>query len=107
MVTRALTYRPGEHGREKGVDVALAVDFVTAAVEGAYDIGVIASGDTDLLPAVEYGRRKKIAVETVAWYHDPPRGLTLPDGSVWCHRLTKPYYNQVADPTDYSVPTAK
>jgi hypothetical protein len=38
---------------EKGIDVALAIDFVTMAVRGEYDVGVIMSTDTDLKPALE------------------------------------------------------
>ncbi len=39
--------------REKGVDVMLAIYFVGAAIEAHADTLIIASRDTDLLPAVE------------------------------------------------------
>ena len=52
--------------REKGVDVMLAIYFVRAAIEAHADTLIIASRDTDLLPAVEmavdFG---KVQVETV------------------------------------------
>jgi len=39
-------------GREKGVDVRLALDLVRLAVEGEYDVAVIISTDTDLDEAI-------------------------------------------------------
>ena len=47
VVSRPLRYTYGQRPREKGVDVALAVDFVGMGVDGDYDIGVLASADTD------------------------------------------------------------
>jgi len=43
---------PGEKPREKGIDVALAIDFVAMAVRGEYDVGILMSTDTDLKPAL-------------------------------------------------------
>ena len=60
MITRALRYPPdwsAALAQEKGVDVALAVDFVKLAIEGEYDVGVMMSTDNDLLPALEVVRR--------------------------------------------------
>lgn len=54
--TRPLRYPPDyprEKAREKGVDVMLAVDFVSGALAGRFDVGVIMSTDTDLYPALE------------------------------------------------------
>ena len=56
VVRRPLRYPrgwPQLPAQEKGIDVALAVDFVRLAIEGAYDVGIVFSGDTDLLPAME------------------------------------------------------
>ncbi|MEI6448485.1 MAG: NYN domain-containing protein [Actinomycetes bacterium] len=50
VFTRPLRYPPGwpcVPAEEKGIDVALAVDFVTMASSGAYDVGVLMSTDTD------------------------------------------------------------
>lgn len=44
---------PAVPAQQKGVDVELAVDVVRLAIENAYDVGVIVSTDTDLLPALE------------------------------------------------------
>jgi uncharacterized LabA/DUF88 family protein len=56
VIARALRYPAGwpeTKPQQKGVDVALAIDFVTMAIDGQYDVGVIASTDTDLKPALE------------------------------------------------------
>lgn len=49
---------PTDKAEEKGIDVALAIDFVAMAVEDKYDVGVIASCDTDLRPALEFVHRR-------------------------------------------------
>ncbi len=56
MHNRPLRYPyrwPDVPAREKGVDVMLAIYFVGAAIEAHADTLIIASRDTDLLPAVE------------------------------------------------------
>ena len=40
VIERELRYLQGRP-QEKGIDVALAVDFVRLALEGAYDVGVV------------------------------------------------------------------
>jgi uncharacterized LabA/DUF88 family protein len=60
--------------REKGVDVMLAVDLVRLAMEGAYDVAILLSGDGDLVPAVETvrqvcGRRVEVAIPPVDAFH--------------------------------------
>ena len=45
---------PTDPAQEKGIDVALAIDFVRLAITGAYDVGVMMSTDTDLLPALRF-----------------------------------------------------
>ncbi len=79
--TRALRYPydwPKSKAEEKGVDVALAVDFVVMAVEGKYDIGVIASTDTDLLAAIEYViSRPNVTVEVAAWRDGGNKELSI------------------------------
>jgi NYN domain len=58
VVQRPLRYPkawPAEKAQEKGVDVALAVDFVVMAVTRVYDVGILVSTDTDLVPALEGG----------------------------------------------------
>ena len=38
---------------EKGIDVKLAIDAVMLALRGDYDVGILASCDTDLVPVLE------------------------------------------------------
>ncbi|MDR0284680.1 MAG: NYN domain-containing protein, partial [Propionibacteriaceae bacterium] len=62
VISRPIRYPPGyptthaigQKPTEKGIDVSLAVDFVTLAVQGKYDIGILMSLDTDLIPALEF-----------------------------------------------------
>ncbi len=103
MFARTLRYPfhwPTEKAEEKGVDVALAVDLVTNAVDGNYDIGILMSNDTDLLPAVEYVQRMdSVRIETAAWFDTTPQGLIVP--GIWAHRLGKGDFLAVQDYTDY------
>ena len=46
-----------EHGKSKGVDLALATDVLTLAGEGRYEVAVIFAGDGDYLPVVEAVKR--------------------------------------------------
>jgi uncharacterized LabA/DUF88 family protein len=95
---------PNSPAEEKGIDVALALDFVTLAVDRDYDVGVIVSTDTDLRPALEYVIEKGLAiVEVAAWHTSFPRGLSLPNKPVWCHRLARADYDSVADYRDYNI----
>lgn len=107
LCTRPLRYPPGypeKPSQQKGVDVALAIDFVILAVEGEYDVGVIASTDTDIRPALEYVLQlEHIAAEVAAWRNCITKKLSIPDRHVWCHRLSQNDYLQVADRTDYSM----
>lgn len=106
VISRPLRYLNGE-GRQKGVDVALAIDVVTLAVDGAYDVGIIASTDSDLKPPIEYVVQKcpRVRMEVVAWgtatYR---RRLSISTRNIWCHWLHEQDYMYVADFTDYRSP---
>jgi hypothetical protein len=109
VITRMLRYPrdwPNEKEREKGIDVALAIDFVSMAIDDEYDVGVVASVDTDLTPALEYVARKSNLAKTVevaAWRSGQARGrLTVRGWNVWCHWLDMTQYNVLADPKDYT-----
>jgi uncharacterized LabA/DUF88 family protein len=113
-VTRPLRYpygwpnsAPGEKPEEKGIDVALAIDFVMLAIQDEYDVGVLVSCDTDLRPALETVlTHTDKRVQMAAWdglVGRSPR-LTLPNANVWCHWLTRDSYNRCSDDTDYGAP---
>lgn len=104
---------PGERPRETGVDVALAVDYVALALEKRFDVGVIMSLDTDILPALEYVVDKRRAwgrpvPEVAAWRPTGHYGSRLSVRGarppLWCHWLDDKVYAGLADGTDYSQP---
>ena len=108
VIARDLRYPrtwPTEPAQEKGVDVALSIDFVTLAIDGEYDVGVIVSTDTDLRPALEFVRNRdpgRLHVAVAAWGTGKgDQRLSLPGASVWCHWLSLADYNAVADTTRY------
>lgn len=112
VVTRTLRYPrgwPQERAEEKGIDVALAIDVVVMAVNGAYDIAAVMSTDTDIKPALEavgaLGGNPFPRCEVGAW--SSPQGysrrLSIPGRRVWCHWLSENDYRAVADPTDYNI----
>lgn len=102
------SHRAGEKPQEKGIDVALAIDFVTLAVAGEYEVGVLMSTDTDLKPALEavaqltptHGVRAEVAAWSSAAGHS--RRLSIGSRRLYCHWLGKDLYHQAADPTDYA-----
>jgi hypothetical protein len=108
VVHRALRYPrewPKVPAEEKGIDVSLAVDFVTMAVDGRFDVGIVFSTDTDLCPALEYVvNMPAVRAEVAAWHSSFDRGLKIPGVSMWCHRLERGDYDAVADYRDYNLP---
>lgn len=98
---------PASKPEEKGIDVALAIDFIAHAMDNKYDIGVIFSTDTDLVPALEFVYRRYTPGKTVqvaAWRSGRCRPrLNIRDANTWCHYLERPQYDEVADTTDYNI----
>lgn len=108
--TTALRYRRVEHpggwtwrAEEKGIDVLLAVDVVRGAYMDEFDAAVVASADTDLVPALEEALRAGKRVETASW-SGPETGFTalrVPGHRIWSHHLSRGHFEQVQDTTDY------
>lgn len=104
---RDLKYRFWDDGtfsaQEKGVDVELAVTAIRHAMEGTYDVIVIFSNDTDLLPAVELiVNSTPTHVEVAVWAAKGVYPLSLKtDGSSkrmpFCHYLSENVFNDVRD----------
>lgn len=44
--------------REKGIDVKLATDLIVGAVDNKYDVAIIVSSDTDLVPSMDWVRKR-------------------------------------------------
>ena len=109
IVARALRYPaayPREKPEEKGIDVALAVDFVMMAARDEYDVGILMSTDTDLVPALEaVSESRGPRCEVAAWKN--LRGgssrLAVRGHDVPCHWLVAADYAAVCDDTDYTV----
>lgn len=109
VFTRPLRYPhnyPAEKPTEKGIDVQLAIDFVVAALDERFDIGVIFSADTDLKPAIETVlARTAVEVAVATW--QPPIGhasrIHIAGRRVWCHFLKETDFAKVKDLTDYTI----
>ncbi|MGW5154507.1 NYN domain-containing protein [Nonomuraea wenchangensis] len=108
MIRRPLNYRgwPEERPREKGVDVALAISLVKTALRAEYDVAVVFTSDTDLLPAIEMAfRETKPKIEIAAWTGKNP--LWFPDELKmkrylpYCHFLSEIDFEDVRDRTKY------
>lgn len=103
------SHRPGERPQEKGIDVALALDFVVMAVRRDFDVGILMSTDTDLKPALEavaeltntQGTRAEVAAWSAAGQHN--RRLAIRTRNLYCHWIGKDVYDRVADATNYSI----
>jgi uncharacterized LabA/DUF88 family protein len=115
--TRALDYRPiaWDHYsgkptdwevREKGIDVLLAVDLVKGAVADDYDVAILMSADTDLLPAAEAVIDLGKWIEFAAWRPDQGYAshLRLDGRKSWCHQLRRHDYEMTQDRCDYTRP---
>jgi len=61
--------------REKGTDVKIAVDLIVGAIENIYDIAILVSSDTDLIPAVKYIKYRGKRLEYVGFSHAPSLGM--------------------------------
>lgn len=48
-----------ERVREKGIDVKLATDLIVGAVDDKYDTAIVVSSDADLVPAIDWVRKRK------------------------------------------------
>ena len=108
VITRPLSYplgwpkssKPGEKPREKGIDVNLAIDFVTMAIRKEYEIGILFSVDTDLKPALEFvvGNDVSARAEVAAWRQvaDHQIRLALSSNRPFCHWLTKDDFLRLA-----------
>ena len=99
--SRPLNYR-GPKPREKGVDVELAVRLVAGAMDDEFDVAVVFSADTDLLPALELAGRIK-SVEVACWRGEGNWQELRGEGIRYAHRLDQRAFDQVEDQRDYSA----
>lgn len=107
---RTLRYRDGI-AIQKGVDVQLAVEFVQGCIRGDFDVGVIFSNDTDLVPALEAGLELFTndagpRPEVASWKGRDGRGrsrLNIPGADLRCHWMDWNDYQISEDRRDYNV----
>jgi len=62
--------------KEKGVDVKIAVDMVTAACDKKAENIILASSDSDLQPAISEVRARKVECVYLGFEQNPNKGLT-------------------------------
>lgn len=112
-VTRPLHYYPRGHDssgaeiwepREKGIDVLIALDMLRGAIEDRYDVCVLFSGDSDLLPALEAVQDQGKIVEVVTWASQGRKQRLRPTNGCFCHFLDAGDYARLHDATDYTLP---
>ncbi len=63
--------------KEKGVDVKIAVDMVTAACDAKLQLAIIGSSDSDLQPAITELTKRKIDRIYLGFEMMPNKGLTF------------------------------
>lgn len=108
---------PTGRPKEKGIDVLCAMACVNESERDDIDLVILASRDTDLVPALDelFDRRGRepgryAKVETVSWYNPQWRqegtmsgGPLVPSGSrrIWNTNLRRDGYNASVDRTQY------
>lgn len=107
-ITRPLNYRDPSMPKEKGIDVIIAIDMVVMAMMKRYDVAVLVSEDTDLLPALEavVAMRGPGAIEVATWVPNDgshPTPLRMKSQRLATHRLTEKEYRLIHDDTDYTL----
>jgi uncharacterized LabA/DUF88 family protein len=107
VIPRTLDYSTGRP-REKGTDVALAIDLVrSACFEHEQDVSIVVSADTDLLPALELvvERVGATRIEVATWDgpYWAPSPLSLAGQRIRQHRLGRSAYDRLCDRTDYNI----
>ena len=101
VCTRPLDYRTGRP-REKGIDVMLALDLAFGAANREFDVVVLFSGDSDLLPALERAHAAGVTCETATWTGGRRRQQQK-SYVRWEHRLGQRDYDAVRDSFDYGT----
>jgi len=90
---------PNERAQEKGVDVMLALGMVRCALDATCDRVIIASRDTDLLPAIEMCEAERPGCTIIATWET---GSALrPEGGVDTLHMNRQAYNRSRDPHTY------
>lgn len=80
----------------------LALDVALGAVRDDYDVAIVVSGDTDLIPAIDEALRADKWVENAIWDPGdrPARPLRTTHRRMWSHRMDRSHFERVRDDTD-------
>lgn len=94
--------KPGciDKAREKGIDVSIAIDMVRMAMKQEYEVGILFSRDTDLVPALELVFDMPGVQTEVATWADASR-LRLKYRDLYCHKLNENDFLAARDPNTY------
>ena len=111
IITRQLRYPkewPNLKAQEKGIDVALAIDFVSFAVDCLHDVGILVSFDTDLIPAMEFVLKSntincRVEVVGINSSITRKRRLRVSGYNLYCYWIDSSVYGTIADTTDYNL----
>ena len=111
ITTRQLRYPkewPNLKAQEKGIDVTLAIDFVSFAVDCLHDVGVLVSFDTDLIPAMEFVLKRdtincRVEVVGLNSSKTPKNRLRVPEYNLYCYWIDASVYDTIADTIDYNL----
>jgi len=107
VISRPLRYLPdwpNSRAQQKGVDVAIAVDLIAYAIDCQHDVGVLASLDTDLVPAVEFIQNRpdnNCKIEVAGFDGGKHNMRALRISNTWCYWINKTDYDKIADLTSY------
>jgi uncharacterized LabA/DUF88 family protein len=108
LIRRDLSYRdwPRIPPKEKGIDVALAVDLTWRGMLSEYDVGIVFSRDRDLLPAIEMAFHvTSPQIEIASWKGAGalwlPAQVALRRYLPYCHFLDADDFEAVRDRRTY------
>jgi uncharacterized LabA/DUF88 family protein len=113
VLPRPLRYSSNRpQGEEKGIDVELAIDIVSLALDDLFDVCVLASADTDLVPALQLvaDRFPDKTLVTLGFDPEPgcegrtPAPLDLPRGKVFRRRIPRSDFDRIADKRNFYAP---
>jgi len=100
VTTIPVQYGRNGIAREKGIDVALAIDVITRAVHQEFEVAVIVSNDRDLSPVVKALAQGTfgVHVEIASWVSGGGSDeVALHAPRVRNHRMDHAIYEHVAD----------
>ena len=81
----------------------MALDVALGARNDRYDVGVVVSADTDLIPAIDAALQAGKRVETATWHSRalPISPLKPSVGKLWNHWMDRQCFEHVRDDTDH------